>query len=184
MCYDYIESKKLEASWNFIRNGKKEITVIPTELVSRLSKKTDRKRIITYEDKVQTINDRMDFLNHTNYLYKMTGKDNFEGYIGYIYENGTVLFERFYKKQESFEPVMSNATYIMNFNNFVQMSKLTKTDIMEYIKQGGTDVKRVYHTSTWCDRIKQAIEGKTYDVNAMEKIDRLINEGQLSKSKK
>ena len=35
----------------------------------------------------------------------------------------------------------------MNFNNFVQMSKLTKTDIMAYIKNGGTDVRRVYHTN-------------------------------------
>ena len=126
----------------------------------------------------------MNFLDHTNYLYKMTGKDNFEGYVGYIYENGTVIFEKFYKNKNTVEPAKSNATYVMTFNNFVQMSKLTKTDIMEYIKLGGTDVKRIYHTLTWCDRIMQIINGKTYDEKAMDKIDRLINEGQITKRKK
>ena len=39
----------------------------------------------------------MNFLDHTDYVYKMTGKDQFEGYIGYIYSNGVVVFEKFYK---------------------------------------------------------------------------------------
>ncbi len=72
----------------------------------------------------------------------------------------------------------------MNFNNFVQMSKLTKTDIMSYIKSGGTDVRRVYHTNKWVDKMISIIAGKTYDEKAMERIDKLINEGQISKKKK
>lgn len=181
---EYIESKKLEASWEFIRNGKKEITPASDEVVTRLNKKVDKKKKVSREERVQAINDRMNFLDHTNYLYKMSGKDNFKGYVGYIYENGTVIFEKFYKNKDIAEPAKSNATYVMTFNNFVQMSKLTKTDIIEYIKAGGTDVSRIYHTSTWCNRVLQIINGKTYDEKAMDKIDRLINEGQISKRKK
>lgn len=180
---EYIESKKLEASWEFIRNGKKDSSNVTDEVVDRIKKNSNAK-VLTREQRVQLITDRMNFLDCTNYLYKMTGKDQFEGYVGYIYENGTVIFEKFYKKKDVLEPAHSNATYVMNFNNFVQMSKLTKTDIMDYIKQGGTDVRRVYHTSTWCNRILQIIMGKTYDEKAMAKIDRLINEGQISKKKK
>lgn len=181
---EYIESKKLEASWNFIRNGKKEITPVDEETVIRLkNKKTDKKKI-TREEKIQAITDRMGFLDHTNYVYKMTGKDEFEGYIGYIYSNGVVVFEKFYKSIDNHEPSTSNATYVMNFNNFVQMSKLTKTDIMAYIKNGGTDVRRVYHTNKWVDKMIAIITGKTYDEKAMEKIDRLISEGKISKRKK
>lgn len=180
---EYIESKKLEASWNFIRNGKKDITPVDDELVIRLKKKKEKKKV-TREEKLQAITDRMGFLDHTNYVYKMTGKDNFEGYVGYIYSNGVVVFEKFYKSIENHEPSTSNATYVMTFNNFVQMSKLTKTDIMTYIKNGGTDVKRVYHTNKWIDKMISIITGKTYDEKAMDKIDRLINEGQISKKKK
>ena len=181
---DYIESKKLQASWNFIRNGKKEITPVDTDTVIRLKeKKTDKKKL-TREEKLQAITDRMGFLDHTDYVYKMTGKDNFEGYIGYIYSNGVVIFEKFYKSMEDHEPSTSNATYVMNFNNFVQMSKLTKTDIMAYIKNGGTDVRRVYHTNKWVDKMISILNGKTYDEKAMEKIDILISEGKISKRKK
>lgn len=144
---EYIKSKKLEASWNFIRNGKKEVTPVDDETVTRLKNKKKDKKKLTRAEKVQAINDRMSFLDHTNYEYKITGKDSFEGYIGYIYRNGVVVFEKFYKSVDNHEPSTSNATYVMNFNNFVQMSKLTKTDIMAYIKNGGTDVRRVYHTN-------------------------------------
>jgi len=181
---EYIESKKLEASWNFIRNGKKEITPVEEDIVVRLKTKKSDKKKVTREEKVQAVTDRMSFLDHTNYVYKMTGKDNFEGYVGYIYSNGIVVFEKFYKSIENHEPSTSNATYVMNFNNFVQMSKLTKTDIMAYIKNGGTDVRRVYHTNKWVDKMLQIITGKSYDEKAMDKINRLISEGKINKKKK
>ena len=69
----------------------------------------------------------------------------------------------------------------MTFNNFVEMSKKTKTDIMAYIKNGGTDVRRVYHTNKWIDKMIAIITGKTYDEKAMERIDKLISEGKISK---
>ena len=178
---DYIESKKLEASWNFIRNGKKEITPVDEDVVVRLKTKKQEKKKVTREEKLQAITDRMSFLDHTDYVYKMTGKDNFEGYIGYIYSNGVVVFEKFYKSIENHEPSTSNATYVMTFNNFVEMSKKTKTDIMAYIKNGGTDVRRVYHTNKWIDKMIAIITGKTYDEKTMERIDKLISEGKISK---
>ena len=70
---DYIESKKLEASWNFIRNGKKEVTPVDDDVVIRLKKKKQEKKKVTREEKVQAITDRMSFLDHTDYVYKMTG---------------------------------------------------------------------------------------------------------------
>lgn len=179
---EFIESKKLEASWEFIRKGtiEKEIPIEP--IVDRLNKNPKKKK--TKEEKEQLVVDRMTFLDSTNYLYKMTGKNNFTGYVGYIYDNDVVVFEKYYKDFDSRIPVESSATYIMNFNNFVQMSMLTKVEIMDYIKQGGNDVRRVYHTSGWCNRMMQIINGNTYDAKTMEKIDRLINEGQLTKGKK
>lgn len=182
----YIESKKLQASWEFIRKGiseKKNTDTINDDLVEVIKNRIGTKKK-TREEKRQLMIDRMSFLDNTEYLYKMTGKNNFTGYVGYIYANGTVVFEKYYKNFETREPVETAATYVMNFNNFVEMSMLTKTEIMSYIKQGGTDVRRVYHTGTWCDRILNVICDKTYDEKKMKRIDQLINEGQLSKKKK
>lgn len=182
----YIESKKLQASWEFIRKGiseKKNNDNETDNLVDVIQKRIGKKKK-TREEKRQLMIDRMSFLDNTEYLYKMTGKNNFTGYVGYIYANGTVVFEKYYKNFETREPVESAATYVMNFNNFVEMSMLTKTEIMSYIKQGGTDVRRVYHTGIWCDKMFEIISGKTYDEKTMKRIDQLINEGQLSKKKK
>ena len=180
----YIESKNLQVSWEFIRNGKKEIVPVDEESLVRLKKKKNDKKRITREEKIQFVTDRMNFLDHTDYVYKMTGKNQFEGYVGYIYSNGVVVFEKFYKSLDSHEPSTSNATYVMTFNNFVQISKLTKTDIITYIKNGGTDVRRVYHTSKWLDKMISIITSKTYDEEAMKKIDSLISEGKINRKKK
>lgn len=180
---EYVESKKLEAAWNFIKNGEYgKRQEVSDEVVIRLNE-TKNKKKISREQKIQQVNDRMYLLDHTDYLYKISGKNNFEGYIGYIYSNGKVIFEKFYKKIDSHEPSDSNATYVMTFNNFVEMSKLSKPEIIQYIKNGGTDVRRVYHTSNWYDNIKSIISGKTYDEKAISKIERLISEGQISRKK-
>lgn len=178
-----IESKQLAASWNFIKNGKRDENV-SQEVVDRLSeKKKNKKTKLSREEKIQAINDRMNFLDHTKYLYKITGKDNFEGYVGYIYDNGSVIFEKFYKSVDNYEPADSNATYVMNFNNFVEMSKKNKTEIMKFIKDGGTGVRRLYHTSNWWVRVLKVVLSKEYDVEAMKKIDTLINDGEVVKKK-
>ena len=69
--------------------------------------------------------------------------------------------------------------YKMTFDNFVEMSKKTKVEIIDYIKSGGSNVKRLYHTSTWFERVLQIIESDTYSKDAMEKIDALLNNGEI-----
>lgn len=86
----------------------------------------------------------------TNPSRQLVGQEKFEGYIGYIYRNGLVLFER-YKEEGGLK---NNATYVMNIDNFIEFSKKTKTQIMDIIKNGSnTEVRRLYHTDTWEDRL-------------------------------
>lgn len=185
---DYFASKELEASWSFIRNGHLEDTDVELRDLSGIKKRLAKPKTKTYqkpsrEELLQDTLDRIAFLDSTNYIYKMHGKNNFDGYEGYIYDNGCVVFEKFYRHTGSTIPSDENATYIMSFTNFVEMSKRTKTEIMGYIKKGATDLRRVYHTSTWCDRLSSIINGKVYNPEALEKIERLINNGELSKKK-
>ena len=123
----------------------------------------------------------MDFFESSPYLYRIEGINQFEGYLGYIYPNNLVIFERFYKDLIHFELANNHATYIMNLNNFIEMSKLSKLEIMQYIKDGNTDVVRKYHTSSWKNKITAVIEGKGYDIDTIQTIDELIQNHQLEK---
>lgn len=185
---DLIRSKELKASWNFIRNGKlddkndvksdHQSPVKPPKYENKAKKKNYKK---SREELIQDAVERLTYLDSTRYLYKIHGKNNFDGYVGYIYENGSVIFEKFYCSQNSLKPALENATYVMSLSNFVEMSRKTKTEIISYIKSGATELRRIYHTSTWYTRIEQVINSKTYNQETIDRIERLINEDQLQK---
>ncbi len=133
------------------------------------------------DEKNAELRRRIDFFEATPYVYRVEGINNFAGYIGYIYPNGQVIFERFYKDLSSYELALENATYIMRLDNFLEMSKLSKPEIIEYIKAGNTDVKRRYHTSKWEENITAIIVGNEYDVKTVDTIEELVNSGKIQR---
>ena len=152
-----LDDKVLSTSWEIIPSGhdnsnnnpsgtksdKKPLS--PESLEIRLSKGQQR-----------LVNCKM-FLDGTKYYKTVRGINNFDGYIGYIYDNGIVVFEKFYKDYETRTPVDEGATYVMTFENFVEMSQKTKTEIMEYIKTSGDGVRRIYHSSEWQEKVSAVI---------------------------
>lgn len=61
------------------------------------------------------------------------------------------------------------------------MSKLSRLEIIKYIKEGNRDVSRKYHTSSWKKKMTAVIEGKGYDIDTIQTIDELIQNHQLEK---
>lgn len=173
---NFIRSKELVASWNFVRKGERG-----TVSSSSGSGTHFPKVVKTEDEKNSELRRRIDFFEGSAYAYRMEGIHQFEGYVGYVYANGFVIFERFYKDTVSYELADEHATYVMNFDNFVEMSKKTKTEIIAYIKSGNTDVRRVYHTSTWEERINQIIQGSGYDLETLSFIDRLVENGEIKR---
>ncbi len=174
---DECNAKKLAVSWKLFKKGEQENKDGNTNtMVTHI--KTEEK---TTEQKNAELRERLDFFESSPYLYRIEGINQFEGYLGYIYPNNLVIFERFYKDLIHFELANNHATYIMNLNNFIEMSKLSKLEIMQYIKDGNTDVVRKYHTSSWKNKITAVIEGKGYDIDTIQTIDELIQNHQLEK---
>lgn len=169
-------AKKLAVSWKLFKKGEKEKRENTSQIISHVKKEEK-----SQEEKNRELRNRIDFFETSPYLYHVEGINNFEGYLGYIYPNNLVIFERFYKDTKNYEPADNNATYIMTLNNFIEMSKLSKLEIMQYIKDGNTDVVRKYHTSSWKNKITAVIEGKGYDIDTIQIIDELINTHQLEK---
>ena len=111
------------------------------------------KKITTEED----ISYRKIAIESTDYEVKLVGMDKFSGYIGYLYKNGLVLFEKYY--EEDYTPAQESSTYIMNYHNFADMCQLTKPEIMEYIRStSNPDVVRKYHTENWAQNIRDIID--------------------------
>ena len=92
-----------------------------------------------------------------------------------MYPNGLVVFEIFYDKNGSI--VQSGATYIMNYKNFVEFSKLTKTEIMDYIKNtDNPDVRRIYHKGRWADNLNVALNKVEQTEEVAMEVETLVDQ--------
>lgn len=172
-------AKELQAAWDFIPRGTMDKTDTNNDLLDRKMRSYSKEELSQYE-KDGKLRERIDFFENSPYLYRLEGKNNFKGYVGYIYSNGYVVFEKFYKDLDSFD-LAEGATYVMRISNFLEMSKKTKTEIIDYIKSGNTDVRRKYHVSSWARNMMQIISGKGYDQETMDLIENLVSTGVIEK---
>ena len=142
----------IKADWDILSPGEKEETIAaPRRTNSSNSSETTKKRID--EDEILY---RRYIFQQTEYLKQIVGREKFKGYVGYIYENGLVIFEKFY--EEGGKVAQMQATYVMNYKNFIEFTQLTKPEILEYIKNtDNQDVMRLYHTKNWADRLASVI---------------------------
>ena len=144
------QEKIIETDWEILAPGEKVEDVRGYAGNKPKTNQSINKNIID-DDEIQY---RKYVFSQTNYSRKIIGKDKFNGYIGYIYPNGLVLFERYQEKGG----LKNNATYVMNIDNFVKFSKLTKSEIIEYISNSSNkDVKRLYHNDNWYIRLQETI---------------------------
>ena len=178
---EMFKDKELSAYWEIIpkSNPKKEVEKInPSKKIESIIKNPS---YLTDGEKAQIILDRLTFLDNTKYFKKIYGKKKFDGYVGYMYDNGLVIFEKLFKDLNSCQPELGNATYVMTIDNFVEMSKHSKTELISYMKQGRTDVRRIIHNNKWKDNVERIIEGNDYTKDTCKKIDALLNKGEIER---
>lgn len=121
--------------------------------------KTEKQEVNEIRQKL--LEEKRIFFSNTNPILKIIGTDKMIGYYGYIYQNGNVIFEKYYKDQNCCVPVLNEAIYVMNINNFMELSRLSKTEIINYIKENDSEVKRIYHSKNWKEKVINAINKKT-----------------------
>lgn len=170
------EEKAIETNWDIIPSGTKSQSLellndSLSNMKPSLSKTNKKKRTTTDILYYQYV------LESTDYAVKIVGKDKFAGYIGYIYHNGKVLFEKLYENSETKTPAKPNATYIMNVKNFAQFCKLSKPQIIAYIRDNGNEeIERKNHSKHWETRIKRIVNGIAYDEMTERIIDKLLEQ--------
>lgn len=188
----YYEKKEknevdtLFASWEFIKKGEAgslNEKVKRSKPINRNNPEKEEKAREEYNKALAAAEERSEFLLNTDYSYNIIGINNFDGYEGYIYKDGTVLLEHVYSDSLTKTPCLdAGATYIMNIYNFVEFSKKSKTEIMEYIsKMENPEVRRKYHSKNWKNNILKEISGKKMDIDVLLFINKMINDGTLSR---
>lgn len=188
----YYEKKEknevdtLFASWEFIKKGESgslNEKVKRSKPINRNNPEKEEKAREEYNKALAAAKERSEFLLNTDYSYKIIGINNFDGYEGYIYKDGTVLLEHVYSDSLTKTPCLdAGATYIMNIYNFVEFSKKSKTEIIEYIsKMENPEVRRKYHSKNWKNNILKEISGKKMNIDVLLFINKMINDGTLSR---
>ena len=126
-----------------------------------------------------------EFLDNSPYVCKLYGMDKFEGYIGYMYLNGSVVFNKYYQNLKTYQVASSQATYVMRFDNFMELSRLTKSEIIHMIqKDRHAKVKRIFHREDmdrWISEVKRAIVGDDYQKEVEAFIELMIQKEELQK---
>lgn len=173
-------SRELAAEWEFIPKGTGEISTA-SRGISNIPNQT-----LSEDEKIRRMLIGRDFLENSDYAYKIYGIHKFEGYVGYIYPNETVIFEKYYENVKTAKIAVSSATYVMDLYNFMELSKLSKTEIINIIHtDSSANVRRVFHRENmdrWKSEVAQVISGSDYTNEVLSYVDDLISHNSLKKN--
>lgn len=153
-----IYSEESKVNWEFLPAG---TTIKKVEHKRQNPGKSEGN--IDYSKLIEETNMRIDIINASGYIgTPIKGLDTFSGYYAFIYPNGKVILEKFWENYEKQIPATGCATYVMNIDNFVEMSKISKINLIEYIKTfPESGIKRIFHTSinNWQRCLNDEING-------------------------
>lgn len=145
--------------------------------------KTDAERKELAEKKEQLLEEKLDLFKDLPYIATLRGVNHFDGYIAYVFPNGKVIFEKFYKKtRQGLEPVMNEAIYIMGIENFSSLSRQSKSEIREFIKEGNDPfAKVIYHFKNFKEKVLSEVENIEYNEEVLNYINTLVDQTQKDK---
>lgn len=155
-----LYDEELSVNWEFFHED--ETIEKATELSENVqSQKQKTKK--SFEQLLDETNERIDFMNTTGYIgHPIRGINTFNEYFAFLYPNGTVILESFWKNGEVGNPQTENAMYIMTIDNFIEMSRHSKLTLIEFMRIfPDCGIERRYHSSqkSWRNSVRNAING-------------------------
>lgn len=149
----------------------------------------------TVQDSIQMKHDydllesKLSFFESTSPLCVLSGIHTFVGYQAYVYANGMVVFERFYQERKGgLYPAKDSAIYIMKFEEFAELSKYSRTElIQEILDFNNPDIIRICHSGNWEGHLRNLICGVGYgdlELAYIEEITRSLSTEVVNNSKR
>lgn len=163
---EYIKnySNQLEASWNFLENKDGVYKGFVEKInSSNLDQSIKQERLELASLKLKEKEEYYNVKNKPYYIVQ--GKNKFNGYIGFIYSNGKVVLDRYFSDKKCNIPTNSDAAYIMNVDDFIKLSMISKESIIENKLCG-----RVIHRGDWMSRMDEYLKEET-TIDTLENVE-------------
>ncbi len=118
--------------------------------------------------------EKKEFFATTNPMFRVKGKETFDGYVGYIYPNGKVILEKFYKNAANSQVSTGDAIYILDIGDFYRLSHFTKKVLMNDER-----VDRIVHSGDWQSKVRKVLENneRTYSNETLKELIKTKNQG-------
>lgn len=163
----YAEDAQL--NWEFLPEGKQ---IKKASLKNNISSTSKNK-----EKSIDELNMRINILENSGFIGRpIQGLNKFQGFYAFIYPNGKVILEKFWENIDNETPAYNTATYVMNIDNFIEMSKVSRIDLIGFIKEHPEcGIKRIFHTTVnnWQRNLFNEINGTYRLEDAIEFINGL-----------
>ena len=114
---------------------------------------TEEEKQIKRERMLDLYIEKKEFFATTNPLFRVKGKETFDGYVGYIYPNGKVILEKFYKNASNSQVSTGDAIYVLDIGDFYRLSHFTKKVLMNDER-----VDRIVHSGDWQSKVRKIVE--------------------------
>lgn len=184
--YEELLKTKAAETWNRIQNEKlvKNIKVnfemiksgpkVTLDRVGSINKhrmvnSNNEKRQAKLKHDYDVLDEKMDYFHSKNPVINLVGINTFTGYFAQFYENGSVVLDKLYRYgkdrrgNEVIQPAGDEAIYVMNYREFAELSKYTKSELIQEITDyDNKDVKRIYHSTNWKKKVDKVIDGEGY----------------------
>lgn len=128
---------------------------------------SDEEKQIKREKLLELYMEKKEFFSTTNPMFRVKGKETFDGYVGYIYPNGKVILEKFYKNTANNQVSTGDAIYILDIGDFYRLSHFTKKVLMNDER-----VERIVHNGDWQSKVRKVLENneKTYSNEILKEL--------------
>lgn len=128
------------------------------EILSHVTKLNNPKNT----DKLKKILERkLDLYNSIGYSKIKIGKNSYDGYIGFVIDNKVIL-DRLFSDLNSYTIAIDNAIYIVNENDFDEITKMSKQKVIEAINNNLIDAKRIIHNGKYESKVLEYIKNNLY----------------------
>ncbi len=180
---------QIQLNWEFLPQKKLLSEGGVSSLRSTRERKTHLVDSLQLKRDYDHLDRKLSFWESTNPLCVLSGIHTFEGYQAYMYPNGLVAFEKFFEnRKKGSYPAKDSAIYIMRFDEFLELSKYSKSELIQEIQVfNNPDLIRICHSGDWEMRVKQKIQGIGYgeiDLQCIEELTRDLSTKAVNKTKK
>ncbi len=175
----------VQVGWEVYKKGKGEKLGI--KINRPLVVDEERSQALREKDE-QLLEEKLAFYPETDYIYQLDGQDSYLDYYGYVYPNGRVVLDKYYRAlKHGYAPARAEGIVVMDIHDFYEMTKYTKVELMELIRdnEAGSAIRK-NHADGWQDRINTLItEERDYDLERIDaEVQKIVINQEKNKTKK